>query len=361
MSLLYLLLALFLLVANGFFVAVEFALVASRQTKLERLAEEGSRTAGLALRANRQLSLQLAGAQLGITMASLGLGAVAEPAVARLLESAIEAFAELPEGVLHTISFTIALAIVVFAHMVVGEMVPKNIAITDPERVARWLAVPNHVYVLVFRPVIRVLNALANGGVRLLGVEPRDHLGGGHTADELATMLAASREEGLVEEVAHQLLTGALDFGGRPVGEVMMPRGEVVFVARDATVEEAERVVVERGLSRLPVVGDDVDDVIGFVHAKDLLTIPASARDRPIPFGRIRRMPVVPATRSLDDVLVAMRRSRTHLAAVVDGDGHTLGIATLEDVLEELIGGIRDETDPDAASAQPRGARSRPT
>jgi CBS domain containing-hemolysin-like protein len=338
--------AIFLLLANGFFVAVEFAVVASRRTKLEPLAEEGSLRARLALRANHELSLQLAGAQLGITMASLGLGAVAEPALAHLLESAIGVIGDIPDGVLHTISFILALAVVVFAHMVIGEMVPKNIAITDPERMMLRLAIPNHLYVTVFRPVIRLLNAMANGGVRLFGVEPRDTLSTAHTPDELAGMLAASREEGLVEEVAHQLLTGALDFGTRPIGAVMVRRERVVFVRRDETVADAEQVVVASGLSRLPVVGHDIDDVIGFVHAKDLLTVPADRRDRPIPFGRLRRMLVVPDELALDDVLVAMRRARTHVAVVVDDGGRTLGIASLEDVLEALVGDIRDESDP---------------
>jgi CBS domain containing-hemolysin-like protein len=353
-------LAVVLLLANGFFVAVEFALVASRQTKLEPLAE-GSLPARLALSASRELSLQLAGAQLGITMASLGLGAVAEPAVATLLEDAIGFFADLPEGALHAISFTVALGIVVFAHMVIGEMVPKNIAISDPERMMLRLAIPNHLYVTVFRPVIRVLNALANAGVRLFGVEPRDALETTHTADELATMLAASREQGLVEDVAHQLLTGALDFGTRNVGAVTVTRDRVVYVRREATVAEAERLVVESGVSRLPVVGAGIDDVIGFVHAKDLLTVPDEARDRPLPIGRVRRALVVPEHRGVDDVLVAMRRARTHLAVVVDAQGGTVGIASLEDVLEDLVGDIRDETDPGRDRGPRPGARLRRT
>ncbi len=348
--------AVFLLLANGFFVAVEFALVASRQTKLEPLAEQGSLPARLALRASHELSLQLAGAQLGITMASLGLGAVAEPAVAHLLASAIGAVADVPEGVLRTISFVIALTIVVFAHMVIGEMVPKNIAITDPERMMLRLAIPNHVYVTLLRPVIRMLNALANAGVRLFGVEPRDALTMAHTRDELAGMLAASREEGLVEEVAHQLLTGALDFGTRPISAVTVPRDRVIYVRRDDTVADAEQVVVASGLSRLPVVGRDIDDMIGFVHAKDLLTVPSDRRGRAIPFGRLRRMLVVAQHQALDDVLVAMRRARTHLAVVVDDAGSTLGIASLEDVLEAIVGDIRDESDPGSPRRRPARA-----
>jgi CBS domain containing-hemolysin-like protein len=353
MSLLLLSFAVLLLLANGFFVAVEFALVASRRTKLEGLAEEGSLPARLALRASNTLSLQLAGAQLGITMASLGLGAVAEPAVAHLLESGIGLVIDVPERVLRTVAFVVALTIVVFAHMVIGEMVPKNIAITDPERMMLRLAIPNHLYVTLLRPVIAMLNALANAGVRLFGVEPRDALSTAHTRDELAGMLATSREEGLVEEVAHQLLTGALDFGTRPVGAVIVPRDHVVYVRRDDTVADAEQLVVASGLSRLPVVGRDIDDVSGFIHAKDLLSVLPERRDGPIPLSRVRQMLVVPAGRALDDVLVAMRRGRTHLAVVVDPDGRTLGIASLEDVLEAIVGDIRDESDPGSPRRRP--------
>jgi CBS domain containing-hemolysin-like protein len=341
----FLLLAVLLLVANGFFVAVEFALIASRRTKLETEAEAGSITARLAVNATRELSLQLAGAQLGITMASLGLGAVAEPAVAHLVEDAIEPFAELPSGVLHSVSFTVALTIVVFLHLVVGEMVPKNVALAAPEQTMRLLAVPNRIYVTLFGPVIRTLNALANAGVRVFGIEPRDELAMAHTADELSGMLAASREEGLIEELAHDLLSGALDFGERPVRSVMVPRERVVSVPRTATIEEAEALAVDSGISRLLVTGRDLDDIVGFVHVKDLLTVLAGARRRPIPVSRIRRVLIVTPERPLDEVLVAMRRGRAHVA-VVRASGRTLGVATLEDLVEHLVGDIRDESDP---------------
>jgi CBS domain containing-hemolysin-like protein len=342
-----------LLVANGFFVAVEFALIASRRTKLEPRAEQGQLRARLGLSAVRQLSLQLAGAQLGITMASLGLGAVAEPAVARLIERAVEGIADLPCGVVHSVSFAIALTIVVFLHMVIGEMVPKNIAIADPERTLLWLAIPNKIYMTVFGPLIRLLNGLANSGTRAFGVEPRDEVATAHTADEFAQMLAASREEGLIEETAHDLLTGALDFGDRPVEAVAVPLGSVVTAPRQATVEEAERLVVQSGHSRLPVTGASATEIVGFMHVKDLLTILPAARNRPLPVSRIRPLLRVPAELPLDEVLVQMRRSRIHLA-VVERDGEPIGIASLEDVLEDLVGDITDETDPGSRRVTPR-------
>ncbi|MGH9273874.1 MAG: hemolysin family protein [Acidimicrobiales bacterium] len=340
-----LVLAFALLVANGFFVAVEFALIASRRTKLEAMAEEGSTRARLALGSMRHLNLQLAGAQLGITMASLVLGYVAEPTVAGLIEGAIERVVDVPDGLLHTIGFVVALTIVAFLHMVIGEMVPKNIAIAAPERTLLALALPNRAYVTLFGPLLRVLNGLANAGVRLFGIEPQDELATAASAAELAAMLGASRDQGLIEDVAHQLLTGALDLGDRRITTVLVPSDDVVWLPRSATPEDAEALVVRSGHTRLLVAGNGVDDVLGFVHAKDLLTIPEGARDRPLPLGRVRRMLVVGEDTSLDDALLAMQQARIHVAVVADRAGHTLGIATLEDVIEALVGDIRDESD----------------
>jgi CBS domain containing-hemolysin-like protein len=340
-----LLFAVLLLLANGFFVAVEFALIASRRTKLEALAEDGSARARVALGSMRHLNLQLAGAQLGITMASLLLGYVAEPAVGGLIEDALDAFVDLPSGVVRTIGFVVALTVVAFLHMVIGEMVPKNVAIADPERTMLALAVPNRAYVTVFGPVLRILNGLSNAGVRLLGVEPRDELATAASADELAAMLGASRDEGLIEDVAHQLLTGALDLGDRGITTVMVPPERIGWLPRTATPAEAEEMVVASGHTRLLVAGEGVDDLLGFVHAKDLLTLSGPARDRPLPLGRVRRMVVLPARTSLDDALLAMQQARVHVAVVADGKGRTLGMATLEDVIEALVGDIRDESD----------------
>jgi len=340
-----LLLALALLLANGFFVAVEFALLASRRTKLESMAEAGSVRARAALGSIRHLNHQLAGAQLGITMASLLLGFIAEPAVAELVESAVERFVELPPSVLDSIGFVVALAIVVFLHMVLGEMVPKNIAIAAPERTLLALTFPNRAYVAIFGPVMRMLNLIANGIVRLVGVEPRDELSSSASAQELSMMLEASREEGLIEEVAHQLLTGALDLGARRITSVMVPASRVVWLPRSATPEDAERLVVSSGHSRIVVAGTGLDDPLGFLHAKDMLTLPPSARRGPLPLGLVRRMLVLTDRTSLDDALAAMQQARTHMAVVSGPTGATLGVVTLEDVIEELVGDIRDESD----------------
>ncbi|MEX2292184.1 MAG: hemolysin family protein [Acidimicrobiales bacterium] len=334
-----------LLVANGFFVAVEFALIASRRTKLESLAEGGSARARMALGATRHLNVQLAGSQLGITMASLLLGYIAEPTVSTLIEDAIDRFVELPSGLLHSIGFVTALTIVAFLHMVIGEMVPKNIAIADPERTLLSLALLNRAYVAVFGPLLRILNGLANGLVRLLGIEPQDELATAASADELAVMLGTSRDQGLIEETAHKLLTGALDLADRSIGPELVPRHSIVWLPRLATPAEAEALVVSSGHSRLVVAGTGIDDVRGFVHAKDLLRVSASERGLPLPAWLVRQMVVVAADTSLDDALAAMQKARVHLAVVSDAAGRTVGIASLENVIEALVGDIRDESD----------------
>jgi CBS domain containing-hemolysin-like protein len=339
-----LLFAVLLLLANGFFVAAEFALIAARRSKIEQLAEQGEARAGRAAKAIGQLSFMLSAAQLGITMASLLLGFVAEPALARLLEGPLHDLG-LPSATSHTIAFAVALTIVVFLHMVIGEMVPKNIAIAEPDRTALWLAGPMFGYAAVFRPLIRLLNGSANLILRALGVEPRDQLSEARTGDEIADMLAVSRREGLLEEVEHRLMTGALRFPLREVASVMVPRESVVAVSSGSTVEDVEAAALASGHSRIVVYGRDLDEVLGFVHVKDLLGVSAAARRRRLPTRLVRRMLVVPATRTLQQLLLAMRRARVHAALVVDGGGRTAGIVTLEDVLEVLVGDIRDEHD----------------
>ncbi|WP_436796252.1 hemolysin family protein [Actinospongicola halichondriae] len=335
-----------LLAANGFFVAVEFALVASRRTRLEEMAENGQAGARRALASIADLSSQLAGAQLGITIASLLLGYVAEPAIAHGIEAVLHDTVDLPEGVTATIGFALGLGIVVFLHMVLGEMVPKNIAIAGPERTLLALDLPNRLYLRIFGPVIYVLNALANVVVRLLGFEPADELSNSHTSGELAEMISASRAEGLIADVEDQLLRGALSIGESPVRDLMVARDRIGYVERTATAADAEEAVVRTGHSRLLVVGPGgLDDALGFIHAKDLLTIPGPMRDQPLPLGRIRRIPIVRADAVIDEVLYALQDARVHLAVVADAGGRTIGLVSLEDVLEELVGDILDESD----------------
>lgn len=340
-----LILTVVLLLANGFFVAVEFSLMTARRTRLEPLAAEGGKRARLALHATRELSLELAGAQLGVTMASLGLGFVTEPIVSGLLERLLGVGHHLPESAVHTIGFLVGLAIVTVLHMVVGEMVPKNVAIADPERTLLWLVLPDRLYLVVFGPIVRALNAMANLGVRAFGEEPQDELATVHSVEELGHLVGASRDEGLLDEFEHELLSGALRFSRRPVADVMVPWPAVTTVPLDATVAELEGVLVGTGYTRMPVMAVDRRVVLGFLHVKDLLTLPASARDRPLPLGRLRRMLIVHPDGSLEDTLLAMQAARVHLAVVRGDTGDLLGMVSLEDLVEQLVGDIRDESD----------------
>lgn len=340
-----LLVTVLLLLANGFFVAAEFALTAVRRSKMEHLAEAGHARARVALSSIRELSLMLAGAQLGITMASLGLGYVSEPAIAHLIEAALHSVVELPPAILHSISFVTALTIVVFLHMVVGEMAPKNIAIADPEKSALWISVPFRAFVNFFRPFIHLLNFLANAGLRLLRVEPRDELRSGMTSEDIGALISQSAREGVLDRFDYRLLSGVILFSDLDAGAVMVPRTELTAAPLSATAADIERLAMNSGHSRIPVYVENLDQVLGFFHAKDLLRIDPSDYDKPIPRHFVRKMLVVPETRKLQPLLLDMRAQRSHFALVVDEHGGTAGVVAIEDLIEELVGEIRDEYD----------------
>jgi CBS domain containing-hemolysin-like protein len=287
----------------------------------------------------------LAGAQLGITMASLGLGAIAEPAVASLIESGLHSVLELSDTTLHSISFVVALTLVVFFHMVVGEMAPKNVAIAIPEKSALFLAPPGRLYANTFRPFIHLLNSIANAVLRLLRVEPQDELISVHTAGEIGVMVTESAKEGVIKDWEHRLLMGAVGLSDLDAGAVMVPRTEIIAAPVSATVPDVEGVVVTFGHSRIPVYDGGLDNILGFVHAKDLLKTDPSARDEPLPRELIRPMLMVPESRKLQHLLLDMQRQQRHFALVLDEHGGTAGLVTLEDLLEELVGEIRDEYD----------------
>lgn len=346
-----LLVSVLLLIGNAFFVAAEFALVASKRHRLEQAAAEGSRAARAAVRGSRELSLMLAGAQLGITMCSLGLGAVAEPALAHQIESVVERVVELPDGVLHAAGFTVALSIVVFLHLVVGEMAPKSWAIADPERSALALARSFRAFTLAFRPVIRVLNALANGLVRRFGVEPQDERAVAHTPADLLLVLDESARHGGIRADEHRLLTRSIELSGRTASESMTAREDVVAVAGDATLDDLARLARETGRSRLVVHGGSLDDILGVVHVKDIILLGPRRRAAATARSLVRPALVTTTDRALEDLLVDMRAARRHLAVVTTDDDRVAGIITLEDVLETIVGDFADETD--VATATP--------
>lgn len=333
--------ALALLAANGLFVAAEFALLAARRSRMEQLAAAGSSRAGAAVASLRELSVTLAGAQLGITMASLGLGVVAEPLVAGFFEHLLADYSPLPEPVAVSLGFVIGLAIVVFLHMVVGEMAPKSWAIADPEKSSLLLARPFRWFVALFRPVIILLNNMANGLVRLLGVEPREELAVAHAPSDLLMVLRESAKEGMIGGEDHELLSRALELSGLDAESVMVPRRDVVSVPEEASRGEVLDVARRTGRSRLPVHAGDLDQVVGVVTVKDVLL---SGLEEPV--SQVARPAlVVPDSRAIEDVLLDMRSQRQHIAMVVDEYGSVSGLVALEDIVEELIGDFDDETD----------------
>ena len=329
-----------LLVANGFFVSAEFAYITARRNVLEQTR---SRAAQVAVGLNKDLSLSLAAAQLGITMASLVLGAVAEPAVAAILERVL-GFIPIPETAIHAIALVIALLIVVFLHMVIGEMAPKNVAISNPERTALALALPFRAFIVLFRPLISILNGTGNLVLRLFGVPPADALEIGHSAEDLAVIIATGQKEGVIEDFAHRLLSGAIIFGDLDAAEVMVPRPDVKAAPTGAALSQVQELMRVTGHSRIPIYDGDIDNILGFVHVKDLIATEARGQ-QPIDRSLVREALVVPESAPLRSILAEMRRARSHLGIVVDEHGSTAGIITLEDIAEELVGEISDEHD----------------
>ncbi|MFD7713253.1 hemolysin family protein [Streptomyces sp. NPDC059785] len=334
MTVVQLLIGLATLVVNAFFVGAEFALISVRRSQIEPHAEDGDRRARSVLWGLRHVSALLAAAQLGITLCTLILGVVAEPAIAHLLEPVFHAVG-VPEGAGHAVSFVIALALATYLHMLLGEMVPKNVALAEPVRTALLLGPPLVALSRALRPVIFAVNAFANGLLKLLKVEAKDEVAATFSDDELARLVRDAGEAGLIDDRARERLNDALELGRRPVRDVVLPLQQVVYARVGITAEQLERLSAESGFSRFPVV-DEARRIVGYLHVKDALD--AVPHDRAFAIRDMRPIARIREDAPLDDVLTAMRRSRTHLAAVVGEDGRLSGLVTMEDVLRQLFG-----------------------
>ncbi len=334
--------SLFLLVANAFFVAAEFALVASKRHRLEEAAAAGSRAARAAVHGSRELSMMLAGAQLGITLCTLGLGALAKPAVADLFDPVFGALGLSPSWS-YPVAFVLAVVLVVFLHMVLGEMAPKSWAISHPERSALLLALPFRAFTRATRPVLVLLNGMANATLRAVKVEPQDTLAQAHGPDDLRMLLRESREHGLLPEQQHKMLTGVLQVQRTTVALVLGPRAEMVTVPEWASAGDVEDRSRASGRSRLVVV-DDEDQPVGLAHVRD--AVRATMASRQVTARELMSEPLVlPASTSAADAVSRMRAERSQLALVADETGALIGLAALEDLLEEILGEFDDETD----------------
>jgi CBS domain containing-hemolysin-like protein len=334
-----------LILINAFFVAGEFAIVAVDRSLVERRARDGERTARLILNSLRNLSFELSGAQLGITATSLVLGAIAEPAVASLIEPLLLAVRFIPEETSLTISVLLTLVLATGFQMVFGELVPKNLAIARPYRSAVWFGIPMQVVNRVLRRLILLLNSSANWTVRRLGIEPREELAGVRSMEELELMIRSSGEEGRLDDEEMELLTRAITFTEKVAADAMVPRVSVVGLSRHDSIAELRRTSAATGHSRFPVFGEDLDDIVGVVHVKDSIAVPGS-RIPVTPVGEIAQAALqVPESSSLENLLSELQRAGRGMAVVVDEYGGTAGVVTIEDLLEEIFGDIEDEYD----------------
>ncbi|MCZ0211057.1 hemolysin family protein [Streptomyces achromogenes] len=336
MSVLQLVFAALLVLANGFFVGAEFALVSVRRSQIEPL---GTARARQVLYGLERLPQMMAAAQFGITVCSLTLGAVAEPTVAHLLEPLFE-WIHLPHGMIHPLGYVIALAAVVFFHLVIGEMVPKNLAMAAPEKAALWLSPGLVWFARLCKPVTVALGACAQGILRLFRVEPKDEVAAVVTTEQLNRLLEDSGEAGLLGPEERERLEDALELGSRPVTDVLLRRESLVVVEPSVTPGDIVELTARTGYSRFPVAAAGQGPFMGYVHVKDVLDLEDS--DRAVPQQVWRPMATLRAELPLDDALTVMRRAATHLAQVADATGKVLGLVALEDVLEMLVGEVRD-------------------
>lgn len=334
--------AIAMLIGNAFFVGAEFGLVSARRSSIEPKALAGSRAAIITLDSMEHVSLMLAGAQLGITLCSLILGAVGEPLIAHLLEQPFHALG-MPDAFLHPVSFVLALTIMVYLHVVIGEMVPKNIALANPDRIAMLLTPPLAFVVRVLHPLVILLNMVANFCLHLVGIKPQREIASTFTRDEVAGFVEESRREGLLSEEERNLLSGALQFDERTVQSVLLPMRDLLTATTNVTPADIEKLAAKTGYSRFPILSTQ-NKLVGYVHLKDILEIEESKHNTPIPIKDLRPLVKVTAETSLRHVLASMQSSSTHLAQVVGTNGRVLGIVALEDVLEELVGEISDDS-----------------
>lgn len=320
-----------LLLANGFFVGAEFALISARRTQIEPLARAGSARARAVVSAMESMPTMLAGAQFGVTVASLALGALGEPAVARAVEPLFRAVG-LPADLLHPVSFALALSLVVAGHIMLGEMVPKNLALSAPERAVLWVVPALLAFVRVTRPILVVVSAMSGAVLRLLRIPVADEARTVYTAGELPALIDESREYRLLDQDEHERMTATLALHAQPVRSAMVPLAEVVTVPAGTTAGQLQEYAGRYGHSRFPVRGERPDRLAGYLHTLDALgDHPA---DRPLP---VRPLPQLPARTTLAEVLATMRSRRAQLVVVTDLDGAALGVATLDDVLSGLL------------------------
>lgn len=342
-------LVVFFTLLNGFFVAAEFAMVKVRQTRLQQLALEGNAMARTAQQVTGHLDAYLSACQLGITLASLALGALGEPAIARLIEPGLATLG-VPSAVVHTIAFAIAFTIITFLHIVFGELAPKSLAIRKAEETTLWTATPLKGFYVLFYPAIWALNGVANATLKLLGIEPVSEHEAAHTEEEIRILMNESAKSGHIDQTEMALFEKIFHFSDRLAREVMVPRVDIICLDRNDPFEENLETALHEEHTRYPVCDGSKDNVVGFVHIKDLY----QNEDRNLD-SITRQILAVPGSVEISAVLKQMQKAKTHMAIVMDEYGGTAGMVTIEDILEELVGEIQDEFDVERPAIEQKG------
>ncbi|MCC9146510.1 MULTISPECIES: hemolysin family protein [unclassified Arthrobacter] len=344
MEWLYLLFGLLLILGTGFFVAVEFALVALDQPSVRRAVEDGDKAAEPLLRCLTTLSTQLSSCQLGITMTTLLTGFVMEPSVGRLLEAPLASLG-LPPVAVASVSVTVAMILATFLSMLLGELIPKNMSIAMPFRIGKALARPQLAFTVVFKPAVLLLNGFANKILHLFGLEAKEEVSGARTPSELSSMARRSAEMGTLDKGTADFLSRTFSFAGRTAADVMTPRIRLETIDAEQPVADVIEAARRTGYSRFPVLGDSPDDIRGVVHVKKAVAVPRSRRGTLPAAAIMSEILRVPETVHLDSLLSELRNANLQLAVVLDEYGGTAGVATLEDLVEEIVGEVSDEHD----------------
>ena len=348
---------LLLVLANAFFVAAEFALVASRRTRIEAMIRRGDTKAKLVRRAMTHLDRYISGTQLGITLASLGLGWIGEPAVAQTIAGLFRGLPQPYDAIAtHGVAGTIAFALITFLHIVLGELAPKTLALLHPELTGRWVAGPLIVFTVATNPFIWALNGTANAVTRLLGLRAPTERERVHSPEEIRMLVEQSQQAGRLEKADARLLTGVFEFSEKNAREVMTPRTEMVALPADEPVAAAADRIAAAGRSRYPVYRASLDDIVGIVHAKDVLAALRRSEPPASLEGLLRPAHFVPGSREVEDVLADMKLRKAHMVIVLDEFGGTAGLVTMEDLLEEIVGQIEDEYDKPRRTSGPVAA-----
>ncbi|GAA8906776.1 hemolysin family protein [Helicobacter pylori] len=344
-SILMLMVAFLLVLLNAFFVLSEFALVKVRKTRLEELVKIGNSNAKLALKMSQRLDTYLSATQLGITLSSLALGWVGEPAIAKLLAALFESM-NLRENpiFIHSMSVVIAFLGVTFLHVVLGEIVPKSLAIAKSEKAALFAARPLHVFWVVFYPVVRLFDVIAHFFLKKVGINPKEH-DGTHSEEELKIIVGESLREGIIDSVEGEIIKNAVDFSDTSAKEIMTPRKDMVCLDEENSYEENIDIVLKSRFTRYPYCKGSKDNIIGMVHIRDLLSRSIFTPEMHDFKQIVRKMIIVPESASISQILIKMKKEQIHTALVIDEYGGTAGLLTMEDIIEEIMGEISDEYD----------------